>query len=47
MKKIIGFILLMLLLTGAALAQEAEDITASAKVKASSLDKRNKTYAME
>ena len=47
MKKITGFILLLLLLTGAALAQEAEDITASAAVKASSTDKRYKTFAAD
>ena len=48
MKKWIGLgLLFLLLLAGAAMAQEAEDITAQAKVKASSLDKRFKTYAME
>ncbi len=47
MKKIIWLILLLLLVTGAALAQEAEDITAEATVKASSTDRRYKTFAMD
>ena len=47
MKKLLGFILLALLLSGAAMAQEAEDITAQATVKASSTDKLYKTHAME
>ena len=48
MKKTIVLLLLALILWGgAALAQEAKDITSEATVKASSLDRRYKTHAME
>ncbi|MBQ6233097.1 MAG: PIG-L family deacetylase [Clostridia bacterium] len=48
MKKIVGIILFVLLLAAAAaMAQEAEDITAGASVKASSTDRRYKTFAMD
>ena len=48
MKKTTLFLILLLLLAGgSALAKEAEDITAMATVKASSTDKRYKTFAMD